>query len=331
MTRNIPLRTRKQAFLYLLLCVGCLVSVEAAATCTFASGISFREYVLTIPAVSVPRDAVVGTLLARVDTAALPTSGNYATCTSPGTITRVVTGTSQVSGAPSYTYATGVAGVGIRYFEATPDYSFVRYWGQGVSESYAGAWGWGGGRLGVELVVTGKVSSGVISAPPVAASSLDGLSIASIRLASGTTITSKTCNVSQANTSVTLPTVRVTDFPQVGSVAEGKSFSLGFDCSSPGAAQVFITFTDGTLPSNRTNLLTLSPASTSGGLKLQLLRNGVPVYFGPDASEAGTINQISLGSSANLYQLPLTVRYVRTGTVTAGSVSAVATFTLSYQ
>jgi type 1 fimbria pilin len=64
------------------------------------------------------------------------------------------------------------------------------------------------------------------------------------------------------------------------------------------------------------------------------------VQFGPDTAEAGTSHQWLLGASQAVSGVALTVQYYRDdtnsagdapATVSAGTVSAQATFTLSYQ
>ncbi len=305
-------------------------STGAWAACSFSGGTVYREYTVTIPSITIPRNAAIGTSLGTAQTAAIPATSVFASCTAPGTVSRTVTGTTQITGDPNFTYATDVPGVGIRYYDGNTS-GYRRYWGKGPSESWAGTWSWGSSFLGAELVVTGPVGTGVVNEIPTATFSLDGLRVATIRLLSGTAITGRTCSITSTTTNVTLPTVRVSDFSQVGATAGEKAFSLNLDCSMAGTANAFITFTDNAQPGNTGNRLTLSPGSSSKGVQLQLYRNGVPISFGPDAAAMGTTNQISLGAATSLSQIPLTVRYIRTGDVAPGSVSAVATFTLSYQ
>jgi type 1 fimbria pilin len=90
----------------------------------------------------------------------------------------------------------------------------------------------------------------------------------------------------------------------------------------------------------QTSLLTLASNSTAQGIKLRILNSSVPVDFGPDSAAAGTTHQWLLGASSTVNGVPLTVQYYRddtnpsgTGpaTLSAGSVDAQATFTMSYQ
>jgi type 1 fimbria pilin len=148
--------------------------------------------------------------------------------------------------------------------------------------------------------------------------------------ASGT-INAATCSVQTQTKAVELPNPAVRAFAAgVGTVAGRKAFDLSFACST--GAQVSIVITDAVDPSNRTNILTPAPDSTVKGIGLQVLKgDGTPVVFGPDAVGTGVANQWSLGSSPNgLLVLPLSAQYIRTGTVTPGSLRALATFTMSY-
>jgi type 1 fimbria pilin len=96
---------------------------------------------------------------------------------------------------------------------------------------------------------------------------------------------------------------------------------------------VLITLTDAVEASNRTTTLKTTADSTAQGIGVQILNSaGTPVAFGPDSALPGNTNQWTVGSSPNgTLQVPLTARYVRTGAVNAGTVRALATFTMSYQ
>ncbi|WP_454874462.1 fimbrial protein [Paraburkholderia xenovorans] len=140
------------------------------------------------------------------------------------------------------------------------------------------------------------------------------------------------CAINQPDASVTLPTVNSSAFSGgVGSVAGPQSFSLVFSCGS--GAQVSIVLTDNTDPSNRSNVLTPTADSTAKGIGIQILNDrGAPVSFGPDSSEPFTTNQWVIGRSPDgRLEVPLIARYIRTGNVVAGTIRALATFTMSYQ
>jgi type 1 fimbria pilin len=148
--------------------------------------------------------------------------------------------------------------------------------------------------------------------------------------ASGT-INTATCSVQTETKTVELPTPAIRAFAAgVGTVAGRKAFELNFTCST--GAKVSIVITDAVTPSNRTSTLTLTPDSTVAGIGLQVLKgDGTPVVFGPDEVGVGVANQWLIGDSPNgALVLPLSAQYIRTGTVTPGSLRALATFTMSY-
>ena len=92
-----------------------LLSTDASATCTFINGQTAREYVVPVPTQTLARDVAVGTVLFRGMVAALPSSGSFANCSSPGTASRVVSGASLISSTGNvYTYATEIDGIGVR-------------------------------------------------------------------------------------------------------------------------------------------------------------------------------------------------------------------------
>jgi type 1 fimbria pilin len=138
--------------------------------------------------------------------------------------------------------------------------------------------------------------------------------------------------VNQTNVTVIMPTADTRAFASgIGAVADPQAFSLALTCTA--GATVLITLTDNANPANRSTALQLTSDSTAQGVGVQILNNsGTPVAFGPDSATPGNLNQWKAGTSPNGQLLvPLTARYVRTGTVSPGTVRALATFTLSYQ
>ncbi len=162
--------------------------------------------------------------------------------------------------------------------------------------------------------------SGYFSQPPLYTGSASG------------TLAKTTCSVNQSNVSVNLPTIEARALAQgVGAVAGPTPFSLSLSCM-PGAI-AYITLTDGADPSNRDTTLRLALDSTSRGVGVQLLDPaGKLIAYGPDSDAAGNPNQWRVGDlPQGTLTIPLTARYVRTGEVSAGSVKALSTFTMSYQ
>ncbi|OLF53551.1 hypothetical protein BTN82_17315 [Pseudomonas chlororaphis] len=115
-------------------------------------------------------------------------------------------------------------------------------------------------------------------------------------------------------------------------VGPAKSFTINLACSGGtqnATTRVYMTLTDVANPGNRTDLLTLAPDSTAKGVGIRLMNDNTAVRFGPetDASAAWFVKQSGNGTIS----IPLSAHYIKTGTLKAGSVKAMATFTISYR
>ncbi|WP_287882117.1 fimbrial protein [Aquitalea sp.] len=144
-------------------------------------------------------------------------------------------------------------------------------------------------------------------------------------------MTVNTCSLQSASISnIILPKITSNALPSINSRAGSTPFILTINC--PNNTNLNITFTDNNKIGQTTNILTSTTASIAKGVGIQLQYNGNIISFGPDSAEPGTTNQIVLNSNlAGVQSFPFTASYIRTGAVTPGSMSATATFTLSYQ
>ncbi|WP_162601011.1 fimbrial protein [Paraburkholderia sp. C35] len=242
--------------------------------------------------------------------------------------TRSLSGGEMVSGSP-YTVATNVPGIGMRFGSAYTGY--VDYWGAGNQESFAGAWAWNGTRLGAQVVVTGPVRSGTVNGLATGTFTLGGtLVIANLRTTTFD-VTSTACSVTTPSVSVNMPTVNSSVFASVGTTAAPQPFAIRLSCAPD--TRVFITLSDSSNPANTSSVLTLTPASSAKGIGLQITSDSKPVSFGPDSPVAGNVNQWQAGtSSGGEMTIPLAVQYIQTApAISAGSVTGLATFTMSYQ
>ncbi|WP_375336524.1 fimbrial protein [Caballeronia sp. EK] len=132
-----------------------------------------------------------------------------------------------------------------------------------------------------------------------------------------------TCRVINTNVAVDLPQVNTVAFSSgTGAVAGARAFSLLLTCSTGATVSitVSITVTDSVDPANHGSTLQLASGSTAQGVGVQLLNSsGAPIAFGPDSATPGNTNQWTVGASPNgTLQIPMTARYVRTGTVSPG-------------
>jgi type 1 fimbria pilin len=292
---------------------------------------------------SVPRDAAVGSQVARAQAMA---SASGISCALIETAT--VNGTEVSAG--SGVYQTSVSGIGVSFYVVNGgSQTLITSTGGGYTSGTLAAPG-NGSLPGMQanLIVTGPVVSGysltslpsvtVTFTPTGSCSFSTGIANTLATSASNSAVVPITCTVTTPTVSVNLPVVSLISLGAVGKTAGNTAFPIGLSCAA--GANVYITLTDATTPTNTTSLLTLAANSTAQGIKLRILNGAGPVQFGPDSAVVGTTNQWFLGASSSSNGVPLTVQYYRddtnpsgTGaaTLTAGSVHAQATFTMSYQ
>ncbi len=306
---------------------------HAMAACSFVNGATAQVYTISVPLQTLSRDIAVGTVLYSGNLPATPI-GNYANCNSPGAYVKNVTGATLVSSTNNaFVYASGVDGIGLRFYDGQG--SGRGYFGPGNTGNYPGAWTFVAGMVfGVEVVKTAPTGSGPTSGQVATAASgifsLDGLVIATIKVAPFP-IAVQACSVNTQGIAVTMPPTRVKDLPAVNSTYGDTDFSIGLNCSA--GVKVAITISDVTNPSNTSTTLSLGGDSTAVGIGYQIVNSGVPISFGPDSASIGTRNQFVVVplSVLGTYSIPLVGRFVRTGPITPGSAKAYATFTMSYQ
>lgn len=282
---------------------------------------------------STARDQAVGTVLATA-TSTLTASNISGSCL----ITALMLPGSSANG---NIFTTGNPGLGVTlyYYNGATRVQIV----PGIQASLSNTLTSPGTVTKIEanLIVTGQISTGTLSSLPsvtltFAAVGLGcgvlnlGAQVLNVTVSNGV-VTSLSCVVTTPSITVTLPTVAASSLATVGATAGSTQFTIGLNC--PGAAtNVYVTITDASNAANTTTNLGLKNTSTAGGVAIQLLRpNGALVAYGPDSAVAGNTNQWLVGSSTSVGGISLTARYVATGTPTPGSVSAAATFTMSYQ
>jgi type 1 fimbria pilin len=311
-----------------------------------AQTVSFSPAALTFSPggpYSIPRNAAVGSQVAIAQAAATASAVNCALIE-----TATVNGTEIAAG--SGVYQTSVSGIGVSFYVVNgASQTLITSSGGGYTSGTLSAPG-NGALPGIEavMVVTGPVIAGysLASLPSVTVNFTPSGSCAWSAAIPNTLATSAnnsavvpiTCTVTTPSVSVNLPTVSLSTLSAVGSAAGDTVFPIGLNCAA--GANVFITLTDVTTPANATTLLTLASDSTAQGIKLRILNGAGAVAFGPDSPEAGTTHQWLLGPSGSVNGVSLTVQYFRDDTspsgngpaaLSAGSVHAQATFTMSYQ
>ncbi|MFE0502563.1 fimbrial protein [Lysobacter soli] len=142
-----------------------------------------------------------------------------------------------------------------------------------------------------------------------------------------------TCSISTPDVMVQLDQKAPTDFASVGSTLAEKDFNVTLGCSGgdPSTSTTMHMFlTDQTTPANQTNILSLTPDSTAAGVGVQILNGTTPIVFGQTSAAPTTDIMRNIVVGTPTVDIPMKARYVRTGNVTAGTVTAIATFTTSY-
>ena len=261
----------------------------------------------------------------------------------------------KASGFPDV-YATNVPGLGVRWWGKWRGRNFPNGIAMPIttnSENNAGALGWDWGdsprtqEVWIELVKTGNIGAGQISGLRMNAH-LQFLcrpcNPATISLAGSTrVVTGPSCTVANSAVSVPMGIVTTSRFTGIHSTTRSQSFDITLDCKGgapDSKLRPHVTLTDANDSSNQGTILTLSKATTGGkpvatGIGIQILKDGIPLAYGPDSSAPGNTNQWSAGTIAQgvaQFKIPLTANYVQTAeSVTTGQANGRATFTLNYQ
>lgn len=196
----------------------------------------------------------------------------------------------------------------------------------------------------IDLVKTGSIGHGGTLSGEFARWAFAGKTYFSYQFTGSITVKpmSPTCTVTTPSIVVPFGNISKTVFSGVGSTSGSRSLNIRLLCKGGDAGTstpVHVTLTDATNPANRTTSLSLTTASTAGGVAIQLLKDNVVLGYGADSDAADNANRWSAGASAAstnvggvFFDIPLTARYVQTGTViTPGSANGKATFTMSYQ
>ena len=257
----------------------------------------------------------------------------------------------------SNVYNTNIPGLGIRWWATWRGPNFAGGKTMSITsplENNAGALGWTTVTstytqdIWVELVKIGNISNGRLSPSAINAylqfQCSPSCTAATISLTGSTTVmVGPSCTVASSAISVPMGAVPVLRFTGVRSTSVPHSFDITLDCKGgapDSKLRPHVTLTDANDISNQSTTLTLSKAAAGGkpvatGIGIQILKDGVPLAYGPDSSAPGNTNQWSAGTIAqgvSQFKISLTANYVQTAAaVTLGQANGRATFTLNYQ
>jgi len=334
-----------------LLAVAFILFSGASAHAKLACNISNGNNLLNAGYLSVPRDAAIGQV-----TQTLPPQSFIMDCTfdarAPAVTASTLTSEFKTTVAPVSgtvdVYPTNISGLGVRYTvsadQCTEKNVVIQNQHAVLNCPLSGAVGEKTpvpSTIKTEFIVTGPLGAGALtlaSVPRVDVTytvSTEAGAWVQTPVYSGSasgTIRQQSCSVQNSAIPVTLPTVSTRSLgSDTGATAGSQEFSLDLTCTA--GAQVSVTFTDATNPANTSNVLSLASGSTATGVGIELRRsNDMKISYGPDSAAPGTTNQWLVGAAPNgNLKIPLSARYVRTaGALAAGSVKALATFTMSY-
>ncbi|WP_250453972.1 fimbrial protein [Caballeronia sp. ATUFL_M2_KS44] len=333
-----------RALLTLMVLAMSVAGGTAHATCTFRSGYSMTNSVMTLPAqLSVPLNAPVGTVLydsgwvsgGGTDIWCQGGEGFYAGYASPMT---------PVSGM-AHVYQTGVQGIGIKSAGSNTLYANnhpadinavgngtaswfleypMAYMGATQALEYIPA-----GVYRVQLVVTGTLAPGStrMTIPSPTATTKYGSFVTNISTFTATTvnIAGIGCQVNTTNIVVQLPPVLASDMRAVGTTKGATGFQIPLVCDSGVKIAYEI---DGTSGSSATGVLANQTGSGyATGVGVQVLQNSTPVTLNQMSG-----NYITTSAANQTVNIPFTAQYYQTATTaTPGSVKGLATFQMNYQ
>ncbi|WAS53013.1 hypothetical protein MK974_09705 [Burkholderia ambifaria] len=239
---------------------------------------------------------------------------------------------------PGYTnvYETGIPGIGIQFRAAVPGVSNTQIAPLDMTANPSS---------GAPVVFNSAIT--LVVTGPVQSATVDGSTLPSMtwRVTQGTNRTSyvlqvngtlavkgQTCMVENSSINVSMPPVLAKNLGQIGATAGDTKFSIDLHSCTPGLG-IYVTLTDAVNPGNRSNVMSLTKASTAQGIGYQVLRNSTPINFGPDSAAAGNLNQWSAGqASGDSFTIPLVARYLSTSnTIRTGTAIGQLMFTMSYQ
>lgn len=302
-----------------------LSPLSAFAYCTLSGNIGKVTMTVSPATVTIDPNAAVGTVLATSSV----TNPNPATSSVTCSGSTQIGVTNAISGQPSggsTIYPTNVSGVGYRLLHPDSSY-YLLPWGYDSIDSGTYTLSV---ATAVQFVKTGPIAAGsTVTATTLGNWTYQGrnntFTAETFVLANAVKFVAPTCTVNTANIAVTLPTVSNTALATTGATAGATAFNIGLTCTAAAAGQdIAVQFDTTKQPNGTTGVITLNTSSSAKNVGVQLTDSSFqPVTFGT-AADAGT-------TTTGAYNMTYYARYYAlTNAVSAGSVSATATFTISY-
>lgn len=298
-----------------------MLPVTGHAACSLYGPTENVNFVFANPVITIDPNAGYGTVLASTPQVTPNPTDSFLYCFSRSTTYGVVNSAGVQPNSSSATiFPIGSTGIGYRI--SHPTSYLVPYGGGSIG---SGQWNLSI-TSGLELVKIGPITNG----QTIGSTNLgnwvyaNNVTAESFNLQTSLTFVYPTCSVNTSTINVTLPTVSNTAFNGVGTVAGATVVPISLQCAS--GSQLYIQFDTATPASGFTGVI--AAATGTGRAKnigVQLIdQTFVPVTFGTPALVGSTPD--------GPMNLTYYARYYQTATpVAAGTVSATATFTLSYQ
>lgn len=315
----------KRSYLLFMLLAGALFAAsEAEATCTYINGSldSSFVYIPSFPgAVSVSRNAPVGTVVVSVPAVTAPLNAVEVNCTGDSIGGINLRGAQPTASSPTL-YPIGDTGLSFRITRS--DNGPVMYY---RPANYVGYHGTGSTKYGFELVVTGPIVNSVtIPLGPILDWKIGSLFYLGFNLQNRIEVSVRACTTSDVT--VPLGTWRLDQFTHTGATSAAVPFSVKLAGCPGGMGGVKYTIDPLTPVIDQAgSIVALDASSTAAGLGVQLMdRLNQPVPLGSTRSVDAYSGQ------AGDYSIDLAARYYQTaGSVTAGAANSAMTFTMTYE
>ncbi|MBU5604724.1 fimbrial protein [Citrobacter cronae] len=311
-----------------------LISGSSWASCSFTQG-GVGPGPFTIPALVVSQDATPGTILYSQE---LVGSAIKLKCTGVAPIYkgyRYLSTRWENSVGLSAVYKTNVPGIGIqakwnntgRSLATDGNYILSYFEAEDMTEDYEYTIS---PRIGIRIVVIGPIESGTIDASRLLAEWVyDNQTVAQLTFNPvSVNVQANTCNLVEKNISVPLKQITTGEFNNgYSDVVSDDAFKIQLDACKADIQVDYRFTTSGSTGVTSGNILSIASGTDAAeGVGIQILDNNNNVLqFDTDYTAA------SKTTENQAITIPLQARYVKTGTVKAGQVDAVATFEVYYR
>lgn len=302
----------------------------SSATCEFYEGHSMQIITVQIPpTLSIPRDAVNGTVIFESPTQTYNGSASFKCSTDWLMGVRNNRGSNSPT---SRTFPIENTGLSWQWI----------YWdnpslGEGGKSYKAGGYGHNGSTNGLRIIKTGDIGPGTsISAGIMGYMMSDTLATLALQINGNTSITLQSCETPDVR--VEMGEFNLSTFTELGKFTNPHAFSIDLRSCPSGINKVSYTLTASAMGQTSNpdiGIVELNQSSTAKGIGLQILDGSLePIKFGKNYVFT------EYNSSGGSFSIPMNARYIRTlpnGTsgqydqgMSAGTANSELTFTMSY-